>query len=355
MPEVNHFNTFAGKNIPMKHLLSYLVIFCLSLSACNTQTKNGNWKGKLLYTYSAENIKTYDLSTGKDKVILKESGQASYGPDGQIYFIDQRFRKRNALIRKSNAAGTQYKDVIDLSSENPEFRKQLDEYSVINGTGKSGILSTMYNPVISPNGKYLAVTILGYPGYVFEENSVNIFELATARLIKSFKGKYHASWTPDNRVVMAGSHLAVSTDDSPLKVTEPGIFISNEDFSNVTRIDRDFDDPSPYHPSVSPDGTKVAFVLNNHIWVMGIDGSNPIQLTDADNDNQESFPAWSPDGKHIACWVYKTFERSYYTAIAIIPSTTKQPIVLSDKAKVWPRDAKGFRISGGGMQISWTR
>jgi Tol biopolymer transport system component len=54
-------------------------------------------------------------------------------------------------------------------------------------------------------------------------------------------------------------------------------------------------------PSVSADGTKVAFTStrsgNRDVWVMGIDGSNPTQLTtDAADDYQ---PAFSPDGMHV--------------------------------------------------------
>ena len=86
---------------------------------------------------------------------------------------------------------------------------------------------------------------------------------------------------------------------------------------------------------------------------MNIDGSNFKQITDVDNDNIETFPVWSPDGKFIACWSYKTFENSYFTAIAIVPSDPAEPVVLSDKADVWPREIKNYRISGGALQITW--
>ena len=61
---------------------------------------------------------------------------------------------------------------------------------------------------------------------------------------------------------------------------------------------------------VSPDGTKVVYTIReavmtddrseyvNQIWISGIDGSNPIQLTKGDKNN--SNPKWSPDNKSIA-------------------------------------------------------
>jgi plastocyanin len=61
---------------------------------------------------------------------------------------------------------------------------------------------------------------------------------------------------------------------------------------------------SDINPAVSPDGKKIAFASNRdaehdgEIFVMGIDGSNPVQLTHNTVLDQE--PTWSPDGKQIA-------------------------------------------------------
>ncbi len=142
-------------------------------------------------------------------------------------------------------------------------------------------------------------------------------------------------------------------NDNEYHSKKPGIYLVSLASDDKKRIDPDLDDPAPYHPAVSPDGKKVAFILNNHVWVMDINGSNMKQLTDNDNDNIETFPAWSPDGKYIASWCYKTFERSYFTALAIVPSNATKPVVLNNKAAVWPMDKKKYRISGGGMQMSW--
>ena len=61
-------------------------------------------------------------------------------------------------------------------------------------------------------------------------------------------------------------------------------------------------------PSISPDGTKVAFVVapgggkedtaTREIYVIGVDGTGQTQITN--NKFEDSYPAWSPDGKQLA-------------------------------------------------------
>ena len=59
------------------------------------------------------------------------------------------------------------------------------------------------------------------------------------------------------------------------------------------------------HPVWSPDGTKIAFqraavMGQTDIWVMNVDGSNPVNLTNTFNQiESEQSPAWSPDGTRI--------------------------------------------------------
>jgi TolB protein len=52
---------------------------------------------------------------------------------------------------------------------------------------------------------------------------------------------------------------------------------------------------------VSPDGSKICFVStrdgNYEIYVMNIDGSDVVRLTD--NEERDDFPSWHPDGNRI--------------------------------------------------------
>jgi len=52
----------------------------------------------------------------------------------------------------------------------------------------------------------------------------------------------------------------------------------------------------------SPDGTKIAFestrIPPRAIWVVGADGSNPVNLT-GNTNNACTHPSWSPDGTKI--------------------------------------------------------
>jgi TolB protein len=337
----------------LRNLLSITALFLFA--SCNSQTgKTGGWSGKLVFTHSGD-IGTYEFAGKKQKSILKQGTQPTVTRNGEIYFINDAFPKRQSLVRKTNAAFTQFKNVLDMSNDNPLYKQQLEDYSVIRGTGISGVLDRMADPRVSPDGKYLSVTIFGYPGQAFTNNCVAVFDLASAQLITKFDDKYYGNWMADGRLLMSGSHKTVSVDGNIYNSKTPGIFISDAALKAVTRVDQDLDDPAPYHATPSPDGKKIAFILNNHVWVMDNNGANMKQLTDTDNDNIETFPAWSPDGKNIACWSYKTFERSYYTAVAIVSANAVKPVVLADKAAVWPRDSKNYRISGGSLQLQWIK
>ncbi|HEY0992555.1 MAG TPA: hypothetical protein VGD80_36125 [Kofleriaceae bacterium] len=55
-------------------------------------------------------------------------------------------------------------------------------------------------------------------------------------------------------------------------------------------------------PSLSPDGARMVYITvvagREQLFVSGIDGSKPVQITHDDYDHED--PAWSPDGKKIA-------------------------------------------------------
>ncbi len=60
---------------------------------------------------------------------------------------------------------------------------------------------------------------------------------------------------------------------------------------------------SPAPPGGGTGGTRIVYtafgLTTSDIWVMNADGSDPVNLTDTP-DIDEGFPAWSPDGMHIA-------------------------------------------------------
>jgi Tol biopolymer transport system component len=82
----------------------------------------------------------------------------------------------------------------------------------------------------------------------------------------------------------------------------PEIYIMNADGSEQTRLTEN--DTSDTYPSLSPDGSKIAFVrLSNQvdnldIYVMNSDGSELTRLTE--NHKSDTYPSWSPDGSKIA-------------------------------------------------------
>lgn len=74
------------------------------------------------------------------------------------------------------------------------------------------------------------------------------------------------------------------------------IFLMNADGSNTQKITDN--KTSDWHPSISNDGKKIAFVRGGRdLFIMDVDGSNEQQLTSS--SGILAYPSWSPDDSKI--------------------------------------------------------
>jgi Tol biopolymer transport system component/DNA-binding winged helix-turn-helix (wHTH) protein len=79
-------------------------------------------------------------------------------------------------------------------------------------------------------------------------------------------------------------------------------------------------------PAVSPDGRWVAYSSADYrkltLWKVSIDGGEPVRLT----EKASGWPAFSPDGKLIACWYAD--DRTHSMGLAVIPAEGGDPVKL---------------------------
>ena len=284
------------------------------------------WSGKLVHDWSSS-IREYNFSTKADPELFE--GRMPYRmPNGNTLHIGGVFQR----LEMTNANGVQRTVIYNA-----------DETTAI------------YTPQLSPDGTKIAFThrkVFDPSKYPVKKGTV-IIDLQ-GNYIAGIPDVYNAVWLPDGRLVVAGDFTSDGYAPSTPSANA-GLHIAtlNGTTATLSNINPTISNPTPLLPSVSPDGKRVAFILNKHVWTMNIDGTNLKQLTASDNDNEESYTTWSPDGKYVAVWSYKTFEITYYTAIAIVPSEPAQPIIMKNEADIWPRDQQGHRISGGQGSLSW--
>ncbi len=165
--------------------------------------------------------------------------------------------------------------------------------------------------------------------YVMDADGTNVQRLTNTP--STTEGEdYEATWAPD------GSWLAFTSTRSerPRDPEDPindsddrEIYRMNADGTNEQQLTATPSVNTDEQPSISPDGTKIAFASNRHyrffgdpnnadlldIYVMDADGTDVKRLTsDAANtwplDTQSQNPAWSPDGTRIAYESTRGFE-----------------------------------------------
>ncbi len=233
-------------------------------------------------------IWTVEIATGALKQITAgddDEFEPAWRPDG----------KAIAFVSGVGIASTALK-MIELESG--------AESTIMKVDGTKGRLDA---PSFSPSGKQIALV---------QFSGAGIFMGGARLLVRGsdgatvFTGKandafpFAASWVSETALVYTGSGHVLKVDvAAKTETTIPfttGIESSRPTFARKVYH---FDSTEPrvvkgiYAPALSPDGTQVAFVALNQLYVMKI-GAAPVALT---NDTfYKQGPAWSPDGKTLA-------------------------------------------------------
>ncbi len=158
------------------------------------------------------------------------------------------------------------------------------------GIGCRGVTQAS-EPVLSPDSTLIAYSStddLGTQNVMVRRRNANGSEL-----IAAIPDVSQPSWTSDGGLIMAGGARATGSLSSV-----EGIFRLDPSFSNLQAIGSSL--ISPEAPSLSPDGTTIAFLQNKALWLINSDGSNPRPLVQQPDLNVYGFPAWSPDGQWLA-------------------------------------------------------
>jgi Tol biopolymer transport system component len=210
----------------------------------------------------------------------EDDAQSDWSPDGRdiVYRIRKPGQRVNFEVSRMTAAG---KDHTRLT-----FTPDRQASS---------------QPAWYPNGSSILFRRSG-PGLVASIWRMGTLGESPEQLFDPPGAQFYPSLSPDM------TRFLFATTKSPTGDTDRAIETMAVDGSGLTTL---FDVPGAFDsgPAWSPDGKRIAFESNadiaggnperdEEIWIMGADGSNPIQLTH--NDIHDEGAAWSPDGTMLA-------------------------------------------------------
>lgn len=133
---------------------------------------------------------------------------------------------------------------------------------------------------LSPDQQKVAAEIYYYTYDYYVYHTI-VFDLA-GNTLALIEGAYAPEWLPDGRLLVVGD----------------GLYVTDEQLRNPTRIDGGQLNSPANNPDVHPSGDFVAFEYNQQIWGMNLDGSGFRELIYG--SKYLRFPTWSPDGNTLA-------------------------------------------------------
>ena len=159
---------------------------------------------------------------------------------------------------------------------------------------------------------------------------------------------------PEPSVSPDGSKVAFArtrTQDDSLLFDDPEIYVMDSDGTNAMRVTNN--QTTDFNPVFSPDGSKLAFTSeregNSEIYVMDSDGTDQTRLTSSPEAN-EFWPVFSPDGDKIAFTRISGSDQSPMADIYIMSADGTDQARLTDSSAYDAQPA----FSPSGNRIAFT-
>jgi Tol biopolymer transport system component len=159
----------------------------------------------------------------------------------------------------------------------------------------------------------------------------------------------HAVWFPDSRTIAFESNLerprTAYLPGEALPYDDPGldVFSVALDGSGLRNLTRDSPDVADIYPSVSPDGSRIAFLRRTasglDLLAMAADGAAKQLIA---RDVTAWRPTWSPDGREIAFAACCESGRSFLY-LADVEAGSRRSLAPSGSTTAWSPD--GSRLA----------
>lgn len=263
----------------MNHKYWYFSLALLSLSlfnlGCTSSTSpannpnNGGPSGTLYFSVLGNGVSThyYKLDLGSHKAT-----NIAFGQYPQVLADRSILGVVGSDLAIVSADGASKQVIVAQNNQEPFDVKFDDRFN---------------DPKLSPDGKYIAYDNddIWPTTYVVDRTTGQLLLTVADEANKVYFA--HPTWAPDGSLYVEGH-----------STTNPGIYRIDPQTFEYSRVDPNLN--QPLQPTVSPDGKKIAFILNDHVWTMNIDGTNAAQLSTS--SGTESYPAWSPDSKWVVVY-----------------------------------------------------
>jgi len=167
------------------------------------------------------------------------------------------------------------------------------------GTAQTNLTNDPANdiyPAASPDGQQVAFARQHLDSNGFEIYIMDPDGSDQTRLTTSVGWDLHPTWSPDGQKIVFSSERNGGVQ----------IFVMNADGTGQTQLTPSVSTGNQPHPEWSPDGTKITYTGtntgNSEVYVINADGTGATNLTNnaATFGGEDGHASWSPDGTQIA-------------------------------------------------------
>lgn len=205
-----------------------------------------------------------------------DEGSSAWSSDGNKIAFTKQISENEIQIFLINADGTNERQLTFIPpGEGVSFSSSPDW----SPDGTQIVFSNINGP-LGPGPRASSI-------YVINVDGTGLTELAQSR------GDGNPIWSPDGEKI-AFEMLGGGDED----FSGGTVFVMDSDGSNFVnlKVDDTWPERNDYRsPAWSPDSSKIAYARADGIFLTDPDGSNQTRLTIEGDD-----PTWSPDGRHIA-------------------------------------------------------